>query len=328
MIKNLPSMLMLIILLLLNLVYSTKVNIADCNELWGMTNSMNKKPLYSVKIFSCIVNPSFNDDQLENIAYKDTHHNITNYTDFNNTIQEVNNTIQEVNNTKTNNTSIVNRTVISEYDKIITPSPSSSYNLKGTTPSPSSSYNLKGTTPSSSISYKLKDTTPSSYKSSPSPDKESDNNNLDSFEQLDIIEVGYNSPSSSPNINKLDVDNNKSDIGLIIGIIISSCLFITITIFGVLKYKKNKLMSNVKPAKSLNSIASKTKPHTLNISQMSSKTDETASISPHPPHEEPHIEHINLPSMQINEIEKTEPINLNSRHIVDLESGNINTDES
>ena len=315
MIKNLPSMLMLIILLLLNLVYSTKVNIADCDELWGMTNSMNKKPLYSVKIFSCIVNPSFNDDQLENIAYKDTYHNITNYTDFNNTIQEVNNTSKS-NNTKTNNnTSIVNRTVISKYDKIITPSPSSSYNLKGTTPSPSSSYNLKGTTPSS-------------YKSSPSPDKESDNNNLDSLEQLDIIEVGYNSPSSSSNIDKLYVDNNKSDIGLIIGIIISSCLFITITIFGVLKYKKNKLMSNVKPTKSLKSIASKTKPHTLNTSQMSSKTDETASISPHPPNEEQHIEHINLPYMQINEIEKTEPINLNSRHIVDLESGNINTDES
>ena len=36
------------------------------------------------------------------------------------------------------------------------------------------------------------------------------------MEQLDIIEVGYNSPSSSPNINKLYVDNNKSNIGLII----------------------------------------------------------------------------------------------------------------
>ena len=108
--------------------------------------------------------------------------------------------------------------LISEYDKISTPSPRSSYNLKGTTPS--------------------------SYKSSPSPDKESDNNNLDSLDKIDINKVDYNSLPSSPNINKLYVENNKSDIGLIIGIIISSCLFITITIFGVLKYKKNKLMSN------------------------------------------------------------------------------------
>jgi hypothetical protein len=301
MIKKLA--LMLINFLLLKLVYSTKVNIADCDELWGMTNSMNKKTLYSVKIFSCIVNPNFNDDKVENI---------TNHTDFNNTIEEVNNdtrtsnnTIEEVNNdTRTsNNTSIVNRTVISEYDKIITPSSSISYNLENNTVSP--------------------------YRSSPSPIKETDNNdNLESLDKIATDEVDYNSPSSSLNINKLNLDNSKTDIGLIIGIIISSSLLIII-LCGILKYKKNKLTSNVKPTKSLKSLASKTKPHILNTSHDSSKTDETVSRSPHPPipNEEPNIENINLPSMKINDIEKTKPVNINSRHILDLESGNITTDE-
>ncbi len=41
MLKNLP------LILLIQVAYATKVNIANCNELWGMTNTMNKQPLYS-----------------------------------------------------------------------------------------------------------------------------------------------------------------------------------------------------------------------------------------------------------------------------------------
>ena len=42
--------------ILLNYFVSAKeINIANCNELWDMTNSINKQPLYQVKIYSCII---------------------------------------------------------------------------------------------------------------------------------------------------------------------------------------------------------------------------------------------------------------------------------
>ena len=307
MLKNLP------LILLIQVAYATKVNIANCNELWGMTNTMNKQPLYSVKIFSCVVNPTFSNNQIEIIDSNDT-------TVGNNT------NISTITNPLPNSTDIVSIPTPSPSSNdsldIHTPSPSSSVSLDINIPSPSSSSYLRASIPSPSSNDGLRDTSPSSK-----IDTNNDNiDESDNINQIDLIELGINSPSSSSSMpNKSAIDSDSLDVGIIIAIIISSCVVVGISILGILKYKQNKLNNNVRPAKSLKSSIKIAKPHMLNTSHMSSKTDETSPRSPHPPlpNSEPIIEKKPLPNLppSKNVDEIIESDNVESNSIMDLESG-------
>lgn len=72
----------------------------------------------------------------------------------------------------------------------------------------------------------------------------------------------------------------------------------------IVKYRKNKIMDNKLPDISLKNKAVETKPYKLNISQMSSKTDDTLINSPHSSHPHPPLPKIpastksqNLPNL-------------------------------
>jgi len=318
MLKNLP------LILLIQVAYATKVNIANCNELWGMTNTMNKQPLYSVKIFSCVVNPTFSNNQIEIIDSNDT-------TVGNNT------NISTITNPLPNSTDIVSIPTPSPSSNdsldIHTPSPSSSVSLDINIPSPSSSFYLRASIPSPSSSSYLRASIPSPSSNdglrdtSPSSKIDTNNDNIDesdNINQIDLIELGINSPSSSSSMsNKSAIDSDSLDVGIIIAIIISSCVVVGISILGILKYKQNKLNNNVRPAKSLKSSIKIAKPHMLNTSHMSSKTDETSPRSPHPPlpNSEPIIEKKPLPNLPPSNDEIIESDNVESNSIMDLESG-------
>ena len=153
------------------------------------------------------------------------------------------------------------------------------------------------------------------YGSSPSSKTNKNIDNIDNINQDDIVELNYNSPSPSLQLN---ISNTKSDIGLIIGIIISSCIITGLTIFGIIFYKKRKLKNNVIPDESLKSRTPVAKPHVLNTSQFSSKTDETASISPHPPLP------TNISVTDQKQLPDLPPSNDSTLNIHDSDNGNTN----
>jgi len=47
------------LLYLLSISQSENLNNYNCNEIWGVTNTLNKSPLYSMKFFSCIIPHNF-----------------------------------------------------------------------------------------------------------------------------------------------------------------------------------------------------------------------------------------------------------------------------
>ena len=247
-------------ILLLHNSLAEKVDIANCNELWGMSNSLNKQAVYSMKIYSCIIEPNYEYNK------KLTPIDIINYTNIPN--NNISNYTNIPNNTNSNYTNIPNNT---NSNYITTPS-SSQIDIV---------YH-RGSSPSSKT-----------------------NKNIDNVNQEDILVLDYSSPSPS---SQLNINNTKIDIGLIIGIILSSCIII---IFGILFYRKRRSLNNIIPTESLKSRALIAKPSILNTSHISSNTDETAHISPHP----------RLPThISINELKdlpKLPPFN----NIVDLESG-------
>ena len=269
----------LLYILLLYICIAEKVDIANCNELWGMSNSMNKQTVYSMKIYSCIVEPNF---EFNKKLITTTTNNTTTYnTTTNNTT---------TNNTTTNNT---NNTT--------------TYNTNNTT-----TYNTNNTgivTPSSS------------YGSSPSSKTNKNIDNIDNINQEDIVELNYNSPSPSSYLN---IKNNELDIGLIIGIVVSSCIITSLTIFGIIFYNKKKLINNEIQDESLKSRAQVTRPHILNTSSFSSKTDETAPISPHSPLSTNISVNKHLPDLPLsddNNVNLNNSDNDNSNNMIDIESG-------
>ena len=235
--------------LLLHKSLSEKIDIANCNELWGMSNSMNKQTVYSMKIYSCIIEPTLEYNKklspINNTNYT-TIPNNTNYTTISNNTNYT---------TNTNNTNIPNNTETPSSSQI-------------------GMVYFRGNSPSS-------------------------NKNIN---QDDIIDLDYSYPSPSSHLN---INSTNIEIGLIIGIIASSCIVISLTIFGIIFFRKKHLLNNVTPSNSLKEriiianpphsntshISSKTneivhinqRPSHLNTSHISSKTDETAHISPHPP---------------------------------------------
>ena len=249
----------LLYILLLYICIAEKVDIANCNELWGMSNSMNKQTVYSMKIYSCIVEPNF---EFNKKLITTTTNNTTTY------------------NTTTNNTTTYNTT---NNTGIVTPS--------------------------------------SSYGSSPSSKTNKNIDNIDNINQEDIVELNYNSPSPSSYLN---IKNNELDIGLIIGIVVSSCIITSLTIFGIIFYNKKKLINNEIQDESLKSRAQVTRPHILNTSSFSSKTDETAPISPHSPLSTNISVNKHLPDLPLsddNNVNLNNSDNDNSNNMIDIESG-------
>ena len=161
------------------------------------------------------------------------------------------------------------------------PSPSSS-SSQSSLSSPSSS-----SSPSSPSSL-LQDTpTPSSQSDlitfiSPTPTNVDEL--IDMKENVDSDELH---PSSQPSSSMQNKENTDDDPGIIIAVVISSCILLLIIILMIVKYRKNKIMDNNLPNISLKNKAAETKPHKLNISQMSSKTDDTLINSPHSSHPHP-----------------------------------------
>ena len=279
----------LLYILLLYICIAEKVDIANCNELWGMSNSMNKQTVYSMKIYSCIVEPNF---EFNKKLITTTTNNTTTYNTTTNNTTTYNTTTNNTNNTTTYNTNTNNTTT---------------YNTNNTT-----TYNTNNTgivTPSSS------------YGSSPSSKTNKNIDNIDNINQEDIVELNYNSPSPSSYLN---IKNNELDIGLIIGIVVSSCIITSLTIFGIIFYNKKKLINNEIQDESLKSRAQVTRPHILNTSSFSSKTDETAPISPHSPLSTNISVNKHLPDLPLsddNNVNLNNSDNDNSNNMIDIESG-------
>jgi len=276
----------LLYILLLYICIAEKVDIANCNELWGMSNSMNKQTVYSMKIYSCIVEPNF---EFNKKLITTTTNNTTTYNTTTNNTTTYNTTTNNTNNTTTYNTTTNN-----------------------TTTNNTTTYNTNNTgivTPSSS------------YGSSPSSKTNKNIDNIDNINQEDIVELNYNSPSPSSYLN---IKNNELDIGLIIGIVVSSCIITSLTIFGIIFYNKKKLINNEIQDESLKSRAQVTRPHILNTSSFSSKTDETAPISPHSPLSTNISVNKHLPDLPLsddNNVNLNNSDNDNSNNMIDIESG-------
>ena len=281
----------LLYILLLYICIAEKVDIANCNELWGMSNSMNKQTVYSMKIYSCIVEPNF---------------------EFNKKLITT-----TTNNTTTNNTTIYNTTIYNTTTNNTTIYNTTTNNTNNTTTNNTTTYNT--------TTYNTNNTgivTPSSsYGSSPSSKTNKNIDNIDNINQEDIVELNYNSPSPSSYLN---INNDELDIGLIIGIVVSSCIITSLTIFGIIFYNKKKLINNEIQDESLKSRAQVTRPHILNTSSFSSKTDETAPISPHSPLSTNISVNKQLPDLPLsddNNVNLNNSDNDNSNNMIDIESG-------
>ena len=304
----------LIYALLLHKSFGEKVNIANCDELWGMTNSMNRQTMYSMKIYSCVVNPSivYNIDQLLP--------NITDITSMVNTsnISNVSNIINET--YITNITSMINT---SNLYNVTLNNTSNLYNVTLNNTNQNYEFIMNSSNTSTPSSSKVN--IDSLYRDSPSPKK---NNEIDNINQDEVSNIDYSSPSSSIKQDKSNKVDNDLDVGLIIGIVISSCFATMTTIFGIIWYKNKTKTNNISPdtVDSLKSRAPVTKPLNLNSSQISSKTDETVVGSPHPPlpGNEPNLKQKDLPNLPPSEINNTdeEEAGNESKDIIDLESGN------
>ena len=238
--------------LLFHMFFAENVNIANCDELWGMTNSMNAQPLYSVKIYSCIVNPLIQNGVINtNLNSVNT---ISNISTFNST------------NTIFNSTNI-SQPILLSPSPVTGPSPVSA-------PSP--------VTTSSPVIAPSPVTAPSSVINIKNDDS------INDIMQVEIIDTSqFASNHSNQTTQSLLVEKTSNITGLIIGFLIFACIIIVIFIFIMKKHKKNRIEDNLKKD-TLKNHATPTnphKPHILNASQVSSKTDDTLVNGPHPPPE-------------------------------------------
>jgi len=252
--------------LLLNyFVMPEKINIANCNELWGMTNTMNSQPLYAMKIYSCIVHPTLDivTEKIPNIL------NLSNQTIFNNS---------------NHNSSLQ----IIPSASPMTPSPMSPSHMTPSSMTPSPSATLQ------SPDLNSLNPSPVSVPLSPSPNKQqtTPSSGQKTLEPTNFEEELTNlkltsspSPSEIPLINDPTTPNT---VGLTIVIIIVSIILLIVVIFVIFKYKKNKIGDKNITNDNLNNHASNTKPHKFNTSP-SSKTEDTLVSSPrtHPTSHQP-----------------------------------------
>jgi len=275
---------LLLYILFLPMIFSEQINIANCNELWEMSNTMNQQTLYAVKIFSCITTPDHQLENINTIQQNTTQQNITqqnitqqNITQQNTTQQNTTqqNTTQQ-NTTHYNSSNVINKT--SHY------SPSPSPSIENISPSPTAVIDLM--------------------------------NDDDTEDEIGLQKEVPNeniSPSSKSKKQTNSISDELS--GLTIGLIVSSSI-VVVAVFSIcafIKWRKNRISDNNQDIITLknNKNVPNTKPHNLNTSQISSKTDETSSTTPQPPlpEEDPLLNTDGLPPLP--------------NTIPDLESGRI-----
>ena len=258
--------------ILLNYFVSAKeINIANCNELWTMSNSMNNQPLYAMKIYSCIEYPTL-DIVTE---HQPTILNLSNQTIFNNSKH----------NSSLRHPMSPSPTSLAPISP--SPMPPSPMDILPMTPSPMTQLPI---VPSPSMASH---TSPSSDSLSPSPNKQQTTPSPDqetivptNFEQeLTNLKLNLTSSPSSSEIPLSNESEISDTIGLTIVIIIVSIILTMVVIFVIFKYKKNKIGDKNINKDNLKNHATNTKPHVFSASQ-SSKTEDTLVSSPrsHPTH--------------------------------------------
>ena len=273
---------LLMLVLFLPISFSENINIANCNELWGMSNSMNQQPLYAVKIYSCIIMPHEQHPTIDLKQIVDA----TNATNATNATKVTK--VTKVTNASniTNYSNVINKTVKYSPSPMATPkqefSPSPSGNIA---PSPTQTVDLTDNTDNT------------------------ENEMVSTIQDFDAII----SPSSSLLSNSSNLANHIGEeelSGLTIAIIVSvSIIFALVLSIGVfVKYRKIRVADEVKIITlENNKNVPHTKPHNLNSSQISSKTDETSSTEPRPPlpEEDLSLNKPNLPHLptKTNDIE-------------------------
>jgi len=241
--------------------HSKEINIANCNELWDMTNSINKQPLYQVKIYSCIIPPVLNN----NVYQLPIDNPENNY--LNASLNSSNTTIKNISNSQNN--SFVNKTYgasPSSSETHVSPSPSS-FRMEKNSPSPIHGVN-----------------------NNPSPSSVDDKEILD--DEIFDSEISDNDiikKNSLPK-NQTNRENQTNDnpvtlpddhiLNIVIGVLCGICVVIIILVF-VWKKRKNKITDKNTQNITLKDRAVKAKPaHTFNKTN-SSKTDETVINIPH-----------------------------------------------
>ena len=241
--------------------HSKEINIANCNELWDMTNSINKQPLYQVKIYSCIIPPTLN-----NNVYQLPIDNPENKY-LNASLNSSNTTIKNISNSQNN--SFVNKTYgmsPSPSETSVSPSPSS-FHSENISPSPVHGVN-----------------------NNPSPSSVDDNEILDDEILDDEISNNDIIKKNSLPKNQTNRENQTNDnpvtlpdnhiLNIVIGVLCGICVVIIILVF-VWKKRKNKITDKNTQNITLKDRAVKAKPaHTFNKTN-SSKTDETVINIPH-----------------------------------------------
>ena len=242
--------------------HSKEINIANCNELWDMTNSINKQPLYQVKIYSCIIPPTLN-----NNVYQLPIDNPENKY-LNASLNSSNTTIKNISNSQNN--SFVNKTYgmsPSPSETSVSPSPSS-FHSENISPSPVHGVN-----------------------NNPSPSSVDDNEILDDeilddeISNNDIIKKNslpknQTNRENQTNDNSVKLPDTDHILNIVIGVLCGICVVIIILVF-VWKKRKNKITDKNTQNITLKDRAVKAKPaHTFNKTN-SSKTDETVINIPH-----------------------------------------------
>ena len=247
--------------ILLNYFVSAKeINIANCNELWTMSNSMNNQPLYAMKIYSCIEYPTLNIVT----EHQPTILNLSNQTIFNNS--KHNSSLRHSMSPSPMSPSPMSPSPMTPSP--MTPSPMPPLHV---VPSPSMASHPSPSSDSLSPS-------PNKQQSTPSPDQETMvSANFD--QELTNLKLNITSAPSSSEIPLSNEPEISDTVGLTIVIIIVSIILTIVIIFVIFKYKKNKIGDKNINKDNLKNHATNTKPHVFNASQ-SSKTEDTLVSSP------------------------------------------------
>ena len=242
--------------------HSKEINIANCNELWDMTNSINKQPLYQVKIYSCIIPPALNNNVYQlpidnpQIKYLNT------------SLNSSNTTIKNISNSQNN--SFVNKTYgvsLSSSETHVSPSPSS-FRMEKNSPSPIHGVN-NNPSPSSVDDKEILD--------DEIFDSEISDNDI--IKKNSLLENQTNQENQT-NDNSVKLPDTDHILNIVIGVLCGICVVIIILVF-VWKKRKNKITDKNTENITLESKAAKTKPPHIFNKTNSSKTDETVINIPH-----------------------------------------------
>jgi len=236
---------------------------------------MNQQPLYAVKIYSCIIMPH---EQHPTIDLKQI-------VDATNATKVTNGTNASNASNITNYSNVINKTVKYSPSPMATPEPEFSPSPSGNiAPSPTQTVDLTNNT---------------------------DNTENEMVSTIEDFDENI-SPSSSILSNRSNLSNHIGDelSGLNIAIIVSvSIIFVMVLSIGIfVKYRKIRVADDIKVITlENNKRVPRARPHNLNSSQISSKTDETSSTEPRPPlpEEDLSLNKPNLPHLptKTNDIE-------------------------